>query len=187
MLFFTGNKGKFEEFKQVLHDIEQPEDFISVPEIECQIPEEVILHKAKDMYKENKANEPILVEDTALFIEEAEVGTNIKYLQSELKNLTGKRAEWVVMLAKCDGKTVKVYKGIVEGKIVEPKGISNFGFDRYFKPSNSDKTLAELFDSGEKDIFSARIKAAEKLIKNKEDISIEMDKIRPWSGEYQEE
>jgi len=59
MLFYTGNKGKFQEFKEVLPDLEQPTEFISVHEID---------------------------------------------------QFEGKMANWRVMLAKCDGNTVKVYR-----------------------------------------------------------------------------
>ena len=53
---------------------------------------------------------------------------------------------------------VKLFRGITEGRIVEPRGPPNFGWDPCFQPDGFDKTYAEL-PSDIKNTISHRYKA----------------------------
>jgi len=57
-----------------------------------------------------------------------------------------------------------IFEGICEGEIVrEKKGQGGFGYDPVFLPSGSNRTFAEM-DIAEKNLFSHRRKAADKLV-----------------------
>ncbi|SCQ12622.1 Ham1-like protein,putative [Plasmodium gaboni] len=57
-----------------------------------------------------------------------------------------------------DGNEVHSFKGITNGKIVEPRGDNKFGWDNIFEPEGLCKTFGEMtFD--EKHSFSPRFKA----------------------------
>ncbi len=56
------------------------------------------------------------------------------------------------------------FEGVCEGKIIaERKGKNGFGYDTVFVPNGSDKTFAEM-NLEEKNIFSHRRKATDKII-----------------------
>ena len=56
------------------------------------------------------------------------------------------------------------FEGVCEGKIIENKrGSLGFGYDPVFVPSGSNRTFAEM-DINEKNLFSHRRKAADKLV-----------------------
>ena len=42
------------------------------------------------------------------------------------------------------GKDVKLFTGKTDGKIVDPRGPTNFGWDPCFQPSGFDQTYAEM-------------------------------------------
>jgi XTP/dITP diphosphohydrolase len=55
-------------------------------------------------------------------------------------------------------------EGICNGRIIlERRGTQGFGYDPVFIPQGSDKTFGEM-DLAEKDLFSHRAKATEKLV-----------------------
>jgi XTP/dITP diphosphohydrolase len=56
------------------------------------------------------------------------------------------------------------FEGIVNGTIIEEKrGVNGFGYDPIFVPENESKTFAEM-DLNEKNKFSHRARALEKMI-----------------------
>lgn len=57
---------------------------------------------------------------------------------------------------------VLLFTGITEGKIVEPRGCTDFGWDPIFEPTGFDKTYAELPKETKNEI-SHRFRALEKL------------------------
>jgi inosine triphosphate pyrophosphatase len=62
-----------------------------------------------------------------------------------------------------DGKN-KYFEGIVEGKIVEPRGSRDFGWDPVFQPDGYDLTYAEL-PKEIKNTISHRFRAIDEMRK----------------------
>jgi len=173
----TSNPGKSKEFKCFFqaHGIQLKITTIDLPEIIAD-PLSVVVHKASII---NNGQGDIIVEDTSLEIVGEKVGIHIKKMLSHLDQLVGKDAIWTVLLAFRHKDWVYVSKGEVKGKIVETRGISGFGFDPYFVPQGSNKTLAE--EKSNK--FSARALAVRALVENNF-IAIQPP-IVDWKGEWQ--
>lgn len=115
---------------------------------------------------------PLIVEDTCLCFN-ALGGLPGPYIRSFLEKLgcdglhrllTGwedKTAQAICTLAFYDGLSeVRLFKGVVDGKIVQPRGGEAFGWDLIFQPNGYDKTFAEL-GSKEKDKISHRFLAVD--------------------------
>ena len=132
--------------------------------------------------KATSAGVNVLIEDTSLDVEGAEVGVNIRWIMDNLKDLIGRRAVWRVMLGilRSDQK-VYIYEGITNGVIVKARGDSAFGFDPVFLPEGSTKTLAE----DKPDSVSARCKAVEAMMKD-DAVAIHCPiKKEDWKGKWQ--
>jgi XTP/dITP diphosphohydrolase len=172
----TSNLGKFEEFKRLFaqYDCDLEATHFDLKEIDAD-PLAVIAHKASQL------EENILVEDTSLSIEGASVGIHVRWLLEHLAKYIDRPAHWKVLLAYRQGNKVFVYKGILSGTIVEPKGINGFGFDPVFLPTGATETLAQ----SKPDQFNARAKAVEALIKNK--VWMTCPVIKEWTGPWQQE
>ena len=170
----TSNQGKLKEFEQLFnkYGCSLTSTHIDLDEIDAD-PLSVVVHKASQI------EDDILIEDTSLDIEDAEIGVNIRWLLDHLSNFTGKRATWRVLLAYKNGDQVFVYQGIVHGSIVPARGTNGFGFDPFFLPDGSDETLAE----NKPDSVNARALAVEALIEN-QPISIQ-PVMTSWDGPWQ--
>ncbi len=145
---------------------------VDLPEIKA-TPIEVIVHKASNI------GPGILVEDTSLDVEGTDIGINIKWLLDNLKDLKGKKAVWRVLLGFRQGDLVYVYEGAVKGKIVNKTGNSEFGFDPFFLPEGSQKTLAQ----EKPDSVNARALAVEALYKGNPLVILPI--IMEWDGPWQ--
>lgn len=177
MILQTSNKDKIREFKRIFGNELEIQNGYDIKEVMGSM-DEVILYKSLD------AGKNIIVEDTILTIDGKEV-VDIRWNQEDkLKN--AKKAQWIVSLAYNDGNTISVYRGIVNGIIVEPS-INGFGFDPYFLPDGSDITLSQLDKEGKKDLFSARVKALLNLKNDKAEFRKEIKDIPIWNGQYQNE
>jgi len=130
----TSNPGKLEEFKK-LFGYELKSTSIDLREINSD-PESVVAYKAK------MAGKGVLIEDTSLDVEGEDVGINIKWLMSHLKEFIGKKAVWTVLLAMQEDDSILLWKGEVNGVLVSPRGKA-FGFDHYFIPDGREQTLGE--------------------------------------------
>lgn len=174
LMLNTSNPGKFEEFKRLFakHDRTLTATHEDLPEIDAD-PVTVVAHKASSV------PENVIVEDTSLDVEGAEVGINIRWLLDHLQEYAGKKATWTVLLAMHRGDMVVVYKGEVHGTIVQSKGKGGFGFDPYFLPDGSDQTLAQF----KPDSVNARAKAVEALVENR--IYKQVPAIKEWHGKWQ--
>ncbi len=85
-----------------------------------------------------------------------------------------------------DGNYITLYNGVIDGKIsYDTKNYSNFGFDNYFQPNGSDKTLADLDFENKKDSFSARKKAIDNFISKNSKYKFLIKDIPEWKGSYQ--
>lgn len=148
----TSNKNKLAEINEILgtnHKVSK----IDIPEIQSLDLDEVITHKAKDAYK--KVKRPVLVEDISLEIEVLGglPGPLIKFFlktvgtEGTVRMIHGKNTKTKVVAAAAiyDGKSLKIFKGIVFGTLSKKdKGSSGFGFDKIFIPKGYNKTYAQM-------------------------------------------
>lgn len=172
----TSNPGKLGEFQRLFkkYDIDLLNSDVDLKEIEAD-PITVIAHKASQL------DEMILIEDTSLDIEGANVGINIRWVIDHLNDYVGRQATWTVLLSYRKGDEVIIYKGEVKGFIVPPRQDGGFGFDPVFLPLNSDQTLAE----AKPDHVNARALAVEALINNNKFAIVKA--IYDWDGPWQKD
>nr|QZA75463.1 polyprotein [Ugandan cassava brown streak virus] len=171
--FVTGNLGKLAEVKSILgiaSDVIAKN--IDLPEVQG-TPDEIVRKKAQLAVK--MTNSPVLVEDTCLCFNAFNglPGPYIKWFLKEL-GLDGV----VRMLSAFGDKSAYalctfayvhnelsdpvVFKGVVNGEIVPPRGDNGFGWDPIFKPDGCGCTFAEM-SSNIKNDFSHRRRALEKV------------------------
>ena len=169
--FVTGNKNKIKEAQAIMPEIEGLD--LDLAEIQELNPQKILEAKLEEA-KKYKPNCNLIVEDLSLEIEGMNglPGPLIKWF---LKSVG---IEGVVKMAKLFGnqKAIarltlgfanelgenKFFEGVVEGKIVEPRGESDFGWDPIFVPEGFKKTYAEM-GMEEKNKISHRKIALEKL------------------------
>jgi len=168
MLFLTSNDDKFEEAKSIL-DVKIGRKDVDLKEIQAVEIEKVVKHKVNEAYK--KLGEPVIVEDTGIFIEDWNrlPGALTKFFMENLGNekickmLNDERkvtAETYVCYRSSN--VTKIFKGLVRGKIAKkPRGVG-FGWDPIFIPRGYDKTFGEM-DQSKKNSISMRRKALEKF------------------------
>lgn len=170
----TSNSGKLQEFERLFgrHGIALAATGRDLPEIVAD-PVLVAVHKA------TQVEEGVLVEDTSLEVEDAEVGIQVRSLLDRLGDYAGNKAVWRTLLAFRQGDLVYVYEGRVDGTIVPPRGEGGFGFDPVFLPDGAELTLAE----SKPDAFNARAKAVEALLQN--NLYAKMPLIPEWQGSWQ--
>jgi XTP/dITP diphosphohydrolase len=171
----TSNAGKAKEFIRIfaLHGQALSITTIDIHEIDADSIS-VVTHKASQL------EEGVLVDDSRLDIENAEIGIQIRWLLEHLKNYVGHRAVWTVLLAYKEKDRVHIFHGEVHGSIVKPRGESGFGFDPVFIPDGTEKTLAE----DKPDIFNARFLAVQALLN--QEVFSSQPVIKSWDGPWQE-
>ncbi len=177
LLFLTGNKHKLREAKQILHDFDVQSKRIELPELQ-EINEQIIV--------EEKIRQALKVMDCEVFVEDTSLcfdalnglpGPLIKWFEDKIgtRGLVDMLSAYSdkTAYAKCyvgyglparDGKDAKimVFEGSVKGRIVEPEGTANFGFDPIFLPDGHDMTFAQMGPE-EKNKISHRRLALEKF------------------------
>lgn len=183
LLFATNNAHKVAEIQAAIGDQIQ---VISLKEagIDIEIPE------PHDTLKENASeksgtifrltNENCFSEDTGLEVttlggapgvksaryagEEADAGKNITKLLLALADMGDRSARFRTVISLVwEGKEY-FFEGICEGKILEQaSGDQGFGYDPVFQPTGADRCFA-MMDSKEKNVYSHRRKAADKLV-----------------------
>lgn len=170
----TSNVGKLEEFRrlflQVGLDLEASS--VDLAEIDAD-PISVVVHKASHV------DEGVLIEDTSLDIDGADVGVNIRWLIDNLEQLEGCEARWTCLLAQRVGDMVYVYEGQVTGTIVQKRGDGGFGFDPYFLPHGRELTLAQ----AKPDDVNARALAVDAFVFRQ--VMTSADPIFDWDGGWQ--
>jgi inosine triphosphate pyrophosphatase len=162
IIFLTSNANKLREARAILgadfNVLQQP---IELDEIQSNSAEEVIGHKIK----EARAKLPgvlFFIEDTCLYLGlDREIGPLIKFLPNHraVKAYLGESAQAVCTIGLSSG---EIFQGVIEGKIVEPRGETKFQWDPIFQPEGYDKTFAEM-TAVEKNTISMRRLAFEKL------------------------
>jgi inosine triphosphate pyrophosphatase len=168
--FITGNKNKLEEVRLVLPNVEQLD--IDLPEIQEIDAKEIIKNKLLEAL--NHAKGEFIVEDTSLYLDclKGLPGPLIKWFLKTVGN--NGLAEIAEKLGddKAEAKTIIGYaknheeifffEGAIKGRIIKPKGESNFGWDPIFLPDGYEKTFAEM-SREEKNKISMRRNALNKL------------------------
>lgn len=174
--FITGNIKKLEEVRLILGNSFRREIIskkVDLPELQGEI-DDICKKKCKEAYKHVQG--PVLVEDTCLCFHALKglPGPYIKWFLDKLgpeglyKLLAGyddKSADAVCTFAYFSGdehEDVKLFQGRTKGKIVEPRGSRDFGWDPCFQPDGLDQTYAEL-PKATKNSISHRYKALEEL------------------------
>lgn len=174
LVFVTGSSRKLREAREILAPIEIATQALDLPEPQG-TPEEIAAEKARLAFKQLKV--PLFVEDTSLHITALGglPGPYVKHFLETIGNegiakmlsaFRDKSAVSRTTIAYClaDG-VVRVVKGEARGRIVEPRGTSNFGtfgFDPIFQPEGKRRTYAEMAPE-EKNAISQRRKALEAL------------------------
>jgi XTP/dITP diphosphohydrolase len=170
MRYALGNKFEILALKDAGIDIDIPEPHDTL--------EENASEKSETIYSLAKTN--CFSEDTGLEVytlngepgvksaryagDNKSFDANIEKLLSKLAGNPNRKARFRTIISLIiDGKET-LFEGICEGKIInEKKGSLGFGYDPVFVPDGSTKTFAEM-DLEEKNKFSHRTKAAEKLV-----------------------
>ncbi|XP_041064817.1 inosine triphosphate pyrophosphatase [Carcharodon carcharias] len=176
VVFVTGNARKLEEVVQILGD-EFPFTLISkkidLPEYQGE-PDEISIKKCQEAAIQIQG--PVIVEDTCLCFNALGglPGPYIKWFLEKLhpeglyKMLAGfedKSAYALCTFAYSTGNPkdpVKLFRGKTPGKIVDPRGPRNFGWDPCFQPDGFDQTYAEM-PKAVKNSISHRYKALREL------------------------
>ncbi|XP_060888072.1 inosine triphosphate pyrophosphatase [Labrus mixtus] len=157
VVFVTGNAKKLEEVIQILGDT-FPYKLVSrkidLPEYQGE-PDDISIQKCKEAAQQ--VDGPVIVEDTCLCFKALGglPGPYIKWFLDKLqpeglhKLLAGfeDKSAWALCtFAFSAGKDepVELFRGKTQGKIVDPRGPRDFGWDPCFQPNGYDKTYAEL-------------------------------------------
>ncbi|KAH7649355.1 hypothetical protein FG379_001901 [Cryptosporidium bovis] len=152
----TGSKKKAEEIINILKGkINVKVEDIDLPEYQG-TPEEITVNKCKLAYK--YINKPVFVEDTSLCFN-AYNGLPGPYIKWFIKSIgaeglfnmlmayNDKTAYATTIIGYYDGATMPepiLFRGQVDGVIVEPRGSKEFGWDCVFQPNGHSKTFAEM-------------------------------------------
>lgn len=168
--FITGSKNKLAEMQAILGDVEQLN--MDLPEIQEIDAHKIIRAKLEEALKHKK--EAFMVEDTSLYFDALKglPGPLIKWFMKTVGNEGlfkivdafgnyGAEAKTIIGYTDSLG-NIEFFEGSVRGKIVAPRGETNFGWDPIFQPEGKDRTFAEL-TIDEKNSVSMRRLAAEKL------------------------
>lgn len=193
LIFATNNQHKIDEIQSVLPNnfsiitLKEAGIDIDIPEPHDSLQENAA-EKARTVYHLTKTN-PITIgcfsEDTGLEVYSInnEPGgrsaryaaehfdklsltsdKNIDKLLSKLIHSSDRKARFRTVICLILNSKEYFFEGICEGEITcERKGTSGFGYDSVFVPAGSVKTFAEM-DMNEKNVFSHRKKALDKLV-----------------------
>lgn len=170
----TSNPNKAREFQRIFaqHGASLEISEVDLPEIDAD-ELTVVVHKA------SQAGERVVVDDSTLDVEGAEVGIYVKWLVDHLPQYQGRKAVWTVLLAYREKGEVYVFEGKVKGTIVPPRGDNGFGFNPVFQPEGETQTLAQ----HKPDRVNARAIAVEALINGRP--KVKMPVIDEWDGPWQ--
>ena len=181
--FATGNQNKIKEANIILQDLKNKN--ISIEQIKLPYPElqgtleEVSEFGAKYVYDIIKR--PIIVEDSGFFVNSLNgfPSTYSKFVQETIGNKgilklledkndeeNDRSAYFKTVIGYCDENGVKLFSGIVEGKVsneIKSKGYG-FAYDSIFIPDGENRTFAEM-KTEEKSNISHRKKAFEEFKK----------------------
>uniref|UniRef100_A0A2P2Q4E4 Inosine triphosphate pyrophosphatase n=1 Tax=Rhizophora mucronata TaxID=61149 RepID=A0A2P2Q4E4_RHIMU len=187
--FVTGNAKKLEEVRSIIGQAIPFRSLkIDLPELQGE-PDHISKQKAR--LAAEKANGPVLVEDTCLCFNAFEglPGPYIKWflekignegLYKLLKEFDDKSAYALCVFSFSTGAGAEpvTFEGRTLGKIVHPKGSDGFGWDPIFQPDGYELTFAEMSQE-EKNKISHRFKSLEKLKAYFEESNFEFEENSP--------
>lgn len=166
----TSSAGKLAEFKKFLGaDVEAFSKDLPEPDSD---PITVVRFKASQF-------ENVIIDDTSLDIDGADVGVRVRWLLEDLHQHLGKKAVFVCLIGIQRNQKVEIYKGEMPGRIVLPRGNDGFGFNSMFEPIGSNKTYAEY----KPDHLNARYLAVQKFLKS--EIFLTGEPLKTWTGSFQ--
>jgi XTP/dITP diphosphohydrolase len=183
LIFATNNQHKVDEIRSVIGDkfniitLKEAGIDIDIPEPHDTIAANAI-EKATVIYR--LSNTDVFSEDTGLEADalngepgvksaryagdEKNFQANIDKLLEKLASHNNKKARFKTVICLVWNGEPLLFEGICEGRIIhDQKGVKGFGYDPVFVPEGSNKTFAEM-DIAEKNVFSHRRKATDKLI-----------------------
>ncbi len=170
LLFVTGNPNKVKEAEHLLGQPVEQKD-IDLPEYQGDA-EYVVRQKAILAYKQIK--QPLFVEDTSVefsalggfpgpYIKALVSKNDISILPKMISAFDDKGMKGVAMIGYADEKgDIHIFRGEIEGNIVDPRGKNGFAWDSVFEPLGKDKTFAEMTIE-EKSTISHRKRAFDKF------------------------
>jgi len=149
----TSNPNKKIEVEAILGGVELQTKALEIPEIQSVILSEVVEAKARSAY--GMAKTPVLVEDVSFEIAALSdfPGPFVKWWKQvvgyDLALRIAKAEGKFGALAKCgaaycDGGRFVYAEGVVQGRLSEKMGDSDFGFDPYFIPEGKEETFAQM-------------------------------------------
>jgi len=153
--FATSNPHKVREANQVGEKFGL--EFVQLKEDYSEIRDEDVRKVAEDGARHvfDKVKEPVIVEDTGLFIEvlngfPGSYSAFVFYkignegILKLLGNSENRRAEFISAIGYCDSSGVRVFDGTVAGKIgTKITGTAGFGYDSIFIPGGHERTFGE--------------------------------------------
>jgi inosine triphosphate pyrophosphatase len=170
--FITGNSNKLREAREILPDFEIVNQKIDLPEIQEMAAQSIIEAKLKEAYALHQGS--YIVEDTSLCFNALNglPGPLIKWFLQKLgtkgtAELVAKYTDHTAV-ASCmigyitEAGDMHFFAGRVDGKIVLPRGDTDFGWDPIFQPVGSDLTFAQMSPQ-QKNAVSHRRQALLKL------------------------
>lgn len=179
----TSNVGKMYEYGRVFWEHGRGTNFTNIDVREPDADQTTVLsYKAHAVYCQ--LGKSTWVEDTALFIDGADVGVNVRWLLNTIDKHNGKNASFDVMMGRYvpDKNIVEIYTGRVAGTIGKFAGKGGFGFDAYFYPTdNPTKSLAE----SKPDRVNARWHVVQEIVTHGSYTTV--DAVKSWDGEWQNE
>lgn len=171
--FITSNARKLGEVRKILGP-DFPVELQSLPldldEIQDEDPDVIAARKCCEAVHKVGAEHRLIIEDTSLVFHALNglPGPYVKWFEKKIGNngmvrlLSGfedKSATATATVTFWDGKQVILFKGQVDGRIIESRGpTDSFGWDPIFVPRGFDQTFAEM-GSDEKNKISHRVKA----------------------------
>ncbi|MEO8412836.1 MAG: RdgB/HAM1 family non-canonical purine NTP pyrophosphatase [Ginsengibacter sp.] len=183
LIFATNNLNKVVEVRSLLDDdftilsLSEAGIHIDIPEPYATL-EENAIEKSTVIYKLTQTN--CFAEDTGLEVtalhgepgvksaryagEERSFESNIDKLLFKLKDATDRSACFRTVVCLTVRGKHNIFQGVCKGTIIAGRrGTMGFGYDAVFMPEGAEKTFGEM-PLVEKNIFSHRKKAVEKLI-----------------------
>jgi XTP/dITP diphosphohydrolase len=166
IIFASKNKGKVEEVKNILEDLDL--QIISLADINESVEiiedgnsfEENAIIKARQVY--NKFKLPTIADDSGLVVEQldgapgvysarfagensSDKANNKKLLEELKKHAEPHNAKFICAAVYYDGQEIKTTIGDFKGKIIsEERGSNGFGYDPLFLPDGYTITSAEM-------------------------------------------
>lgn len=183
LIFATNNRHKADEIKSVLSgelkiitlheagiDKDIPEPFETLEANASAKSRAIFEMTGKDCFSEDTGLEVSClngepgVKSARYAGENRSFDANIEKLLANLEGRTDRGARFRTVISLLIGGRETLFEGTCEGRIIEEKrGSGGFGYDPVFIPEGSELTFAEM-DMMEKNRFSHRKKATEKLV-----------------------